>query len=87
MYTAACTLAFCIDACHSSPAVSCVVQGDHKGADEMEAAVESVYHKYFPEKLAGLTDSDFKSYAALLRLQLALVPSQALDSSLMKGVL
>merc|ERR1719253_673872 len=28
----------------------------------MEAAVESVYHKYFPEKLAGLTDSDFKSY-------------------------
>jgi secreted Zn-dependent insulinase-like peptidase len=44
--------------------MSCVVQGDAMGADEMEAAVEHVLTSLMPEKLNNITDKDFESYKA-----------------------
>lgn len=55
--------------------VSCVVQGNKLGADPMEAAVESVYHKHFPEKLAQLTNEDFQSYKDSYRQSLLVPPT------------
>lgn len=54
--------------------VSCVVQGTKLKADQLEAAVESVYQKFMPEKLANLTDEEFKEHAASFRQSLLLPP-------------
>jgi insulysin len=55
--------------------VSSVVQGTKLRADQAEAAVEAVYHKFMWEKLSNLTDDDFKSFVASYRSGL-LVPTR-----------
>merc|ERR1712070_910995 len=39
-----------------------IVQGTKRKADDLEAAVESVYHHYMPKKLAEMTDAEFKAH-------------------------
>jgi len=51
-------------------AISIVVQGNVLDADSMEAAIEHVYFHSMPQRLAELTDDEFKSYKAAFKHQL-----------------
>lgn len=58
--------------------ISVVVQGTELGADEVEAAINGLYHKIIPETLASLTDTDFESYVSSYKDSL-LTPPTSID--------
>jgi insulysin len=55
--------------------ISIVVQGNKLRTDEVEAAIESVYFKYVPEKLAKMSDDDFKTLVHSYRQSLITPPT------------
>eukprot|EP00932_Pfiesteria_piscicida_P013176 SRR837773.2469.p1 GENE.SRR837773.2469~~SRR837773.2469.p1 ORF type:complete len:360 (-),score=135.32 SRR837773.2469:23-1102(-) len=59
--------------------LSAVVQGDTKGADEMEAAIEHVFHKDVPEELAKLTPEDLASHIESFAASLEQPPVHTAD--------
>jgi len=59
--------------------VSCIVQGNAMKADEVEAAIESVYMDLMPKRLNNMSHAEFLSYKDALRQELLEPPTSSQD--------
>mmetsp|Transcript_46729 Transcript_46729/g.82375 ORF Transcript_46729/g.82375 Transcript_46729/m.82375 type:complete len:1167 (-) Transcript_46729:146-3646(-) len=59
--------------------VSCVVQGNALGADDMEVAIEHVLHTLMPQRLQNMTEKEFNSYKESFRQELLQPPVRFQD--------
>jgi secreted Zn-dependent insulinase-like peptidase len=59
--------------------VSCIVQGTAMKADEVEAAIESVYMDLMPKRLNNMSHAEFLSYKDALRQELLEPPTSPQD--------